>query len=179
MLLALDLIVVIAALFYTGGLGSLGAIVAPAVFRSGWDGAGSVMTKIFLRFDRVAMVLVFAILACELLRIVLTAESLRGRWTLKAWARPLVSALFALSVGVQSGYLSPQIAQMYEQGISPRHPQFGQHFTSVHKTSSAVGKASVLVAIVLAGLVLSGRANSELTAKKKPQTDIDGSATTA
>ncbi len=179
MLFALDLIAVVAALLYAGGLGALGAIVAPAVFRSGSEGAGSVMTKIFLRFDRVAMVLVFAVLTCELLRIVLTAESLRGRWTLRAWARPLVIALFALSVGVQSGYLSPQIAQMYEQGISPRHPQFGQRFTSVHKTSSAVGKASVVGALMLAGLVLSERAKSELTAKKKPQTDIDGSATTA
>lgn len=191
MLIALDLLLLCAVLFYSGALASIGAIVAPLVFRSGWDGAGGVMTKIFLRFDRVAMVLVFVALGTELLRVVLfpvrkPSDERQDQSTPQAEnSRPIgvlrfaLVCAFAFTVGAQSGYLSPQIARMYEQGISPRHPQFGQQFSSVHRTSSAVGKASVVLAIAIATVVLKSLRGPRVDREKNQQTAIDAPKTTA
>jgi hypothetical protein len=157
MLLALDVIVIAAVLMYSGGLLAIGAIVAPTVFRSGISAAADLMTTIFTRFDRVAVALVVLALIAEAVSVAMRGAPL-DRLRI---ARGALVILFSLSVGVQSGYLSPTIARLHTEGVRRYEGPRGIEFDRVHNWSSRVGKVAVSLAIAAVVAVLLDRARQE------------------
>lgn len=157
MLLALDVVVLVSVLAYSGGLLALGAIVAPAVFRSGLAGAADLMTTIFTRFDRVAIALCVLALLGEAASVTLRG----GPMTRPRIARGALVVLFALGVATQSGYLSPKIARMHSEGVQRNVGEAGAEFDRTHNWSSRVGKLTVSLAIAaVVAVLVDRRANS-------------------
>ena len=160
MLLALDVILIAAVLLYGGGLR---AIVAPTIFRSGISAAADLMTTIFTRFDRVAVALVIVALIAEGVSVALRGAPM-DRLRI---ARGALVVLFALSVGVQSGYLSPTIARMHAEGVRRYEGERGQAFDRVHNWSSRVGKVAVTLAIAATVAVLLDRSKQALRTRDR------------
>jgi hypothetical protein len=151
--LALDALVVLAALVWAGGLLVLGAIVAPTVFGSGDPHAADVMTAIFSRFDRVAVV-------CAALVLVGEAASLavgRPMHTSARVTRIALALALAVLAGVQAGYLTPTIAALHEQGVVRGVGALGARFDRIHHASETVGKLTVLAAMAFAVSVFDSR----------------------
>jgi len=72
-------------------------------------------------------------------------------------ARGALVILFAAAVGVQSGYLSPSIARMHQEGVRRYEGPRGMEFDRVHNWSSRVGKLAVLLALAATAAVLLDR----------------------
>jgi hypothetical protein len=76
-------------------------------------------------------------------------------------ARGALVILFSLSVGVQSGYLSPTIARLHTEGVRRYEGPRGIEFDRVHNWSSRVGKVAVSLAIAAVVAVLLDRVRQE------------------
>lgn len=160
--LTLDVLALAAVLTCAAGLVVLGAVVAPVVFRSGISAAPELMTRIFTRFDRVA-------LACAALAVLVEAlRWLRDPAEARAtWLRTALTMLFVGTVCVHSLWLSPTIASLHAQGVVRGQGAEGARFDRLHRTSSRNGQVMTLVALSLCAVVLRGRTPRapELTAR--------------
>jgi hypothetical protein len=179
MAIALDVLLIVVVIAYSSALATLGAVVAPAVFRSGWLGAGGLMTQIFGRFNKVAVVLLLVAGAVELARLVTKLRQGRGSVDRAQWASLIGVALFVAVGAVQSFVLTPKIAALYLRGITARHALYGSEFAQAHQSSSLVGRLSVLLSLVVVAAVLAKRRDGRVRPEKNQQTNIDATIRTA
>jgi hypothetical protein len=125
------------------------------------------MTTIFTRFDRVAIALALLALVAEAVAIAMRPGPL-DRLRI---ARGALVVLFAVTVGVQSGYLSPRITRMHQEGVRRYEGPRGMQFDRIHTWSSRFGKLAVTLALAATVAVLRDR-NRQLS----PECDriVDG-----
>lgn len=150
-LLALQTVALFATGLWFGGLLTLGAVVAPLVFRNvPMPFSADAMSLVFRRFDQVALACAVVLLGVEawgasLVRRTRLADAVRGGAVLLAMLAALVQGLV----------LSPHIQRLHEEGAVRGLGPGGQELEAVHRQAEATGKAQVaLVAVAMAFYVL-------------------------
>lgn len=126
----------LAAAVWLGGILVLGAIVAPIVFHEvPAPTSADAMTRVFLRFDRVALV---ALLVAAI------AEAVAGRLAPPRSTLEMVRVVFGALAGalavVQASWLSPAIADLHAQGAIRGLGPLGEALEVMHHRSELCGK---------------------------------------
>lgn len=139
---------ILAIAFWAGGLGVLGAIVAPTIFGVvPAPTSADAMTLVFRRFDRVAM-------ACAAVALLGEASlALRsGKPSRTDAVRVAIVALAAaLAIG-QGVWLSPAIEALHREGTIRGQGPAGVELDRTHRIAEAGGKGQL--ALLVASLVL-------------------------
>lgn len=135
---ALDALNLLAVALWLGGLVALGAIVAPTVFHNvPMPTAADAMTRVFRRFDRIAM-------ACAAVAVITEALRLRARPSSRAgWlAAGLVVVAAALAV-VEGVHFSPAIESLHRSGAVRGRGASGQELDELHRWAERLAKIEV------------------------------------
>ena len=135
---------------WMGGLATLGAIVAPTVFRVVAAPANAdAMTTVFRRFDTLALACAVVALACEV--------GLRARQTSKPredLAR-LLSVAGAAGVAVlEALWLSPGIDALHKAGAVRRIGAAGEALERLHRVAESFAKLELLLLALVLVLVV-------------------------
>ncbi len=129
-----------------GGMLTLGAFVAPMVFRSfPVDQAGAVMTVIFRRFDAVLLVCLAGVALGEVVRFLTKAD--KGSKLLARLRRVSVLGLMAVTL-YGSLMVHPQIEAFQKAGVRRGVGVEGQAFECLHKTSESLYKTDFVLSTV-------------------------------
>ncbi len=133
---------------WIGGLLTLGAIVAPIVFRAvPFDLAADTMAVVFARYDKVAMGAAAAVILSEALRAVGHVDRSRS-----GVARLVCSLLIGGMAVVEGFWVTPTIAALHAQGVVRGVGEAGAALASAHTMAEQLGKAQALLAIALIAL---------------------------
>ncbi len=147
-------VALVAAAVWTGGMLTLGALVAPVVFTMiPAPGAADAMTVVFQRFDTVALVCVAVIVASEACRSFGAAAGPGpgpgegvGRLDL---ARMAAGALGAALVLLQALWITPVIAALHRGGAIRGVGPDGLELDRIHGYAETCGKAQATVGLAL------------------------------
>lgn len=132
---------------WAGGLIALGACAAPLVFElTPYPHSGNAMTAVFARFDSIAVGLAVVVLGCEAARTLL---AWRSGQLLAARFRRYLAILAALGAVFSATRLTPAIQSLYSGGARRGFGEAGRQFEALHAQSEMVGKATVVIAVVL------------------------------
>ena len=132
---------------WSGGLTALGVCAAPMVFRlTPYPHSGDAMTATFARFDTIAVGLSVVLLACEVTRTLLRWRQAQG---LLARIRRYLAIIAALAGGFLATQLTPQLQALHARGVRRGVGADGQLFDQLHAQSELIGKAIVVMTIVL------------------------------
>ncbi len=141
-------VTVLALALWLGGLVTLGALVAPAVFGIvPAPTSADAMTVVFRRFDRVALVCAALVALGEVLRAN-RAKSL----TRLDLARSASALLAALLAGVEAGWLSPQIEELHHRGAIRGLGALGAELEHAHHLAELLAKSELVFLVVFAVL---------------------------
>lgn len=157
----------LAAAVWLGGILVLGAIVAPIVFHEvPAPTSADAMTRVFLRFDRVALVA---------LLVAAVAEAVAGRVapprSRLETARLVFGALAGALAVVQASWLSPAIADLHAQGAIRGLGPLGEALEVIHHRSELCGKTEVLFLVGFLVLVAARRGSHGTAEKIHPSVD--------
>jgi hypothetical protein len=142
---SLGVVATLALVPWLGGLVTLGAIVAPIVFRTvPAPTSADAMTLVFRRFDAVAVVCGVLLLLVELARVVWGPRPER-RDGLRALAVVLLSA----AAVYQASMVSPQIALLHEAGALRGLGEAGRTLNAIHRVAEIMGKVQVMLGVVV------------------------------
>ncbi len=153
---------------WASGLVTLGAVVAPIVFRVvPAPGSADAMTLVFRRFDTIAITCAAIALVAE------AAFALRGgKVTRVDVARGLaLAAAAALAIAI-GAWVSPGIAELHRQGAIRHVGDAGIALERLHKLAESLAKGelfALLVAFILT-LVKTTRPSTEGTPPASPAT---------
>jgi hypothetical protein len=143
---------ILAGALWAGGLATLGAVVAPMVFREvPAPFAADAMTLVFRRFDRVALACAAALFAAEGAR----AAAGGNRGAPEAVRLACVTAATAAATW-QGLVLSPRIEALHRAGAIRGVGAAGETLEATHRLAEAAAKGQLL--FVVAALVLYGLA---------------------
>jgi hypothetical protein len=104
------------------------------------------MTAVFARFDSIAVGLAVVVLGCEAARTLL---AWRGGQLLAARIRRYLAILAALGAVFSATRLTPAIQSLYSRGARRGFGEAGRQFEALHTQSEMIGKATVVIAVVL------------------------------
>jgi putative copper export protein len=133
---------------WLGGMLVLGALVAPVVFRMvPAPTSGDAMSVVFLRFDRIAVLLGCVLLLAEaaLTRAAPVRRALRDRLRLAATLAALSFALYTALV------LAPGIAALHAQGAVRGVGEAGLSLDRLHDRARWLGQAQALLLLAVIG----------------------------
>lgn len=143
--LGVAVVQVLALALWAGGFATLGAVVAPLVFRNvPAPTSADTMTLVFARFDRVAI-------ACGVVALLAEAAfAARGG----AIARADVARTVALTVAVGlaiagAAWLTPGIARLHRSGAVRYFGEAGMELERLHKLAEGLAKAELLLLLVV------------------------------
>jgi hypothetical protein len=143
-------IAVLAVGVWVGGMVALGACAAPFVFRlTPAPFSGYAMGAAFARFDRIALAAAALLLAAEVVR---TWATLGRARTVAARIRRLAAIVMAGAAAYLALSLTPQIGAMHRAGVHRGVGAEGAALDAIHARAELVGKAEVLLGVVLIGL---------------------------
>ena len=147
---AIAVVQLLALALWAGGLLTLGAIVAPLVFRVvPAPTSADAMTVVFARFDRVAITSAAIALVAE------AAFALRGgKVTRVDLARGLclvVAAALAIAIG---GWISPGIAELHRAGAVRHVGDAGLALERLHHLAETLAKAEISLALTAFALAV-------------------------
>lgn len=130
---------------WIGGLVALGAVAAPIVFAAvPFALAADAMTAVFARFDKIAMAAAAVLLATEAVR-----ARTGHRVTVGDAVRIIVSLVLAALAVVEGVWITPKIANLHAAGAIRGVGEAGESLATAHTLAEQLGKAQVLLAIVL------------------------------
>src|SRR5262245_14927126 len=134
---AAQLVAVLAAALWIGGLVALGAVVAPVVFRMvPAPASADAMTVVFRRFDRVVIACAAVLLAVEVV-LAVGRRARPGRLDLARGGAVVVASGLAL---VEAFYVSPRIAALHEAGAIRGLGALGMELHAVHEVAEGLAK---------------------------------------
>jgi hypothetical protein len=153
---ALTVLQLLALGLWAGGLATLGAIVAPVVFRFvPAPHAADAMTVVFARFDRVAV-------ACGIVAV--TTEALLWLRARRASRGPVhvvraMALLFAALIAVTMAFwVTPTIAGLHAHGALRGIGEAGHALETFHHSAESLSKGELLVLCVALALRAMGSA---------------------
>lgn len=137
---------------WAGGKATLGAVVAPVVFRVvAAPASADAMTRVFRRFDRVALACALVAVLSEGVLLFSSRVNRRGR----ARAGLLAAATGLASVG--AAFLSPGIEALHRAGAIRGLGADGLALERLHAWAERLAKAELLLLVgVLSLIVLQG-----------------------
>jgi Domain of unknown function (DUF4149) len=150
--LALVLAAILALSSATAALATLGALVAPQVFRHVPAPHNALaMTRIFRNYDSFALVCALIALLAELL-----LAWLRPSFLKRDALRVLCLCVYVVGVAAQATFVTPSIANLSAQWRADGATNPGTTATlklgAVHRQASALGQAQALLALGVIGL---------------------------
>lgn len=133
---------------WASGLVTLGAIVAPIVFRVvPAPGSADAMTLVFRRFDTVAIACAAIALAAEV------AFAMRGGKVTRADVARGIALVGAAALAITIGaWVSPGIAELHRQGAIRHVGEAGAAMERLHKLAESLAKGELV--LLLLALVL-------------------------
>jgi uncharacterized membrane protein len=141
-------VALVAASVWLGGLLALGAIVAPLVFTMiPRPDAADVMTLIFQRFDRVAVISAVVILSTEAWR-----AAGRPKISRSDFARAATAAIAGGLAVVEALWITPAIVGLHRGGAALGLGAAGIELERMHRLAETCGKAQVAFVLLLIGL---------------------------
>jgi hypothetical protein len=146
---AASFVALVSAGAWLGGMLTLGALVAPVVFRMvPAPTSGDAMSVVFLRFDRLAVLLGCALLLAEaaLARTAPTGRPLFDRLRLGATLAALGMALLTALV------VAPGIADLHAHGAVRGLGEGGLALDRLHDQARGLGQAQALLLLLVIGL---------------------------
>jgi uncharacterized membrane protein len=142
-------VALVAASVWLGGILALGAIVAPLVFTMiPRPEAVEAMTRIFQRFDTVAVVCIIAILATEAWRAVGYGAH-GGKIGRLDVARMITGAVGAVLVLGEAFWITPAIVALHQGGALRGLGVAGLELDRMHNLAETCGKTQVALALLL------------------------------
>jgi hypothetical protein len=133
---------------WIGGLLALGAVAAPLVFAAvPFALAADAMAAVFARFDKIAMAAAAIVLATEAFR-----ARVAGRVRVGDAVRILVSVVLAGLAVAEGVWVTPTIANLHAAGAIRGVGEAGASLATAHALAEQLGKAQVLLAVVLIAL---------------------------
>ncbi len=151
-----NVLVLLSLVPWIGGIFVLGAVVAPTVFHGAPpDVAADVMTAVFRKYDRIAVLCAAALLVGEALRAVgLGAAASRSAEVV----RYLLCVVLVGMTLYTAFVLSPRIDAMHRAGVVAGIGEAGARFARAHNLAEWLGKAVVLFGAAVAVLAALGAA---------------------
>jgi uncharacterized membrane protein len=145
---AATVVALVAVAVWLGGLVALGVVVAPTIFALvSMPASADAMTMVFRRFDVLAMSSAAVVLTTEALRAVARVPFARIDH-----ARAAVSVLAAAAAVLEGASVSPRIAALHAAGALRGRGADGIELDRLHHLAEMLGKAEVLVLVVLVAL---------------------------
>lgn len=145
LLIVTSIIAFVAVGVWIGGLVTLGAIVAPTVFRMvPAPTSADAMTVVFRKFDSLAMVCAAAVLIVEVARI--SARVTGGRLSLVRGSCATVGVLAAVYQAIS---VSPRIAALHDGGAVRGFGPDGLSLDAVHRVATLNGKVQVFAGLAI------------------------------
>jgi hypothetical protein len=145
---AATVVALVAVAVWLGGLVALGVVVAPTIFALvSMPASADAMTMVFRRFDVLAMSSAAVVLTTEALRAVARVPFARIDH-----ARAAVSVLAAAAAVLEGASVSPRIAELHAVGALRGRGADGIELDRLHHLAEMLGKAEVLVLVVLVAL---------------------------
>jgi uncharacterized membrane protein len=142
------IVAVVATGLWIGGLVTLGAIVAPIVFRNvPAPASADAMTLVFRRFDRVAITCAGVVMLVEVARAVSGL-----RLTRVDVARACFALAGAATTVFQATTISPRIEALHHEGAIRGLGDAGLELEAVHRIAESLGKAQLIIALALIAL---------------------------
>lgn len=143
-------VAVLAAGGWVGGMVALGACAAPFVFRlTPAPFSGYAMGAAFARFDRIALAAAALLLGAEVVR---TWATLGRARSVAARVRRLLAITMAGAAAYLALTLTPQIGALHRAGAQRGVGTDGATLDAIHARAELVGKAEVLLGVVVIGL---------------------------
>lgn len=142
----------LAVALWCGGKATLGAVVAPVVFRTvAAPASADAMTRVFRRFDTVALACALVAICCEAWLVLRARAPAPGRLVR---ARPIALGIATVAAAVGASWLSPAIERLHLGGAVRGFGPDGLELERLHAWAERLAKGELLLLVGLLSLIV-------------------------